>query len=89
MTASRNKTIAALARLGVTPRGFSREEAAAYIGIGPVKFDELVAAGRMPPAKRIGSRRVWDRTKLDDAFDRLPDDGDDGEAEDVWSRARA
>ena len=53
------------------PRGLCREEAAAYIGIGPSKFDALVAAGDMPKPLRIGTRVIWDRRALDRAFDAL------------------
>jgi len=60
----------------ITPRGFSREEAAAYVGIGATKFDEMVRDGRMPPAKIIDGRRVWDVRKLDIAFDDLSDAGE-------------
>jgi predicted DNA-binding transcriptional regulator AlpA len=52
-------------------RGLSRVEAAAYIGISPSKFDELVADGRMPRPVPIDSRRVWDIRQLDLAFDAL------------------
>jgi hypothetical protein len=38
------------------------------------KFDELVADGRMPRPKRIDSRKVWDRIKLDEAFAALDDE---------------
>jgi hypothetical protein len=55
------------------PRGVCREEAAAYVGLGTTKFDQLVADGRMPQAKQIDGRRVWDVRKLDKAFDALPD----------------
>jgi predicted DNA-binding transcriptional regulator AlpA len=54
-------------------RGLSRDEAALYVGIGPTKFDELVASGRMPRPKTIGTRKVWDVQALDIAFDELPD----------------
>jgi predicted DNA-binding transcriptional regulator AlpA len=57
------------------PRGLSRDESARYIGVGPSKFDEMVSAGLMPRPKRIGSRVVWDRLRLDAAFTDLPDDG--------------
>jgi hypothetical protein len=53
------------------PRGLCREEAAYYIGVGPTKFDELVAGGRMPPSKRIDGRVVWDRVQIDMAFSEL------------------
>lgn len=59
------------------PRGLSRVEAARYIGVSPGTFDKLVAEGSMPPPKEIGSRRVYDRTQLDSAFDALGDGPDD------------
>ena len=40
-------------------RGLSREEAAMYIGVSAAKFDQLVADGRMPAARRIDGRKVW------------------------------
>jgi predicted DNA-binding transcriptional regulator AlpA len=55
------------------PRGLSRVEAAAYIGVSPSLFDEMVKDCRMPSSKRINSRAVWDRKRLDDAFEALPD----------------
>ena len=59
---------------GYPPRGLSRDEAARYIGVSPSKFDEMVSDGLMPRPKRIGSRVVWDRLKLEAAFSDLPDD---------------
>jgi predicted DNA-binding transcriptional regulator AlpA len=53
-------------------RGLSRVEAAAYVGISPCKFDQLIADGRMPGAKRIDGRKVWDIRELDLSFDELP-----------------
>ena len=61
------------AKLGQAPRrGLSRVEAALYVGISPTKFDELVSDGRMPPPKRIDTRKIWDVRALDVAFDALP-----------------
>jgi integrase len=57
------------------PRGLSRGQAAAYIGVSPVTFDEMVKDGRMPPPKAINARRVWDRHALDTAFAELDDAG--------------
>lgn len=71
------------------PRGLSREQAAAYIGVSPTKFDELVKDKRMPGPKTIDGRMAWDRIRLDRAFDALPDrDGHDEEVpvNDVWSK---
>jgi predicted DNA-binding transcriptional regulator AlpA len=56
----------------LSPRGLSREQAAAYVGISPSLFDALVKDGRMPAPKRINSRTVWDRLQLDEAFTALP-----------------
>jgi len=58
----------------LAPRGLSRGEAAAYVGVSPSLFDMLVKDGRMPVPKRINSRTIWDRGKLDAAFDALPDE---------------
>jgi hypothetical protein len=60
------------------PRGLSRVQAAAYIGVSPTLFDQMVDDGRMPKPTRINARTVWDRLKLDAAFVALSDDvGDD------------
>jgi excisionase family DNA binding protein len=56
---------------GVTPRCFSREQAAAYLGISEDLFERLVQGGVLPSPLRFGSRRVWDRAALDGAVDRL------------------
>jgi len=61
------------------PRGLSRVEAAAFIGISPSMFDLMVKDGRMPGPKRIGSRVVWDRVKVESYFAALPDEGGDGD----------
>lgn len=53
-------------------RGLNREEAAIYVGIGVTKFDEMVDDGRMPCARIIDGRKVWDIRRLDMAFDSLP-----------------
>jgi predicted DNA-binding transcriptional regulator AlpA len=60
----------------LAPRGLRRADAAAYIGVSPSKFDEMVADRRMPRAKRIDGRVVWDRLSLDLAFDDLPENSD-------------
>ena len=58
----------------LAPRGLSLSEAAAYIGVGATKFNEMVNDARMPKPKRIDGRNVWDRLKLDAAFANLPGD---------------
>ena len=81
MSLTRNRGIAAVNRYSVSclppslaPRGLSRMQAAEYIGVGVTKFDEMVGDGRMPRPKRIDGRVVWDRVKLDEAFDALDDE---------------
>lgn len=58
----------------LVPRGLSRVQAAAYIGVSPSKFDKLVLSRRMPKAKIVDARRVWDRFALDMAFAMLPEE---------------
>lgn len=64
-----------LSHLPTWPRGLSRTLAASYIGVSPTKFDEMVADGRMPKPKQIDGRVVWDRARLDESWDALPDKG--------------
>ena len=60
-------------------RGLNRIEAAAYIGVSPSKFDEMVRDGRMCSPKRIDARVIWDIRQLDAAFDSLASEVDDTE----------
>ncbi len=46
-------------------------EAAAYIDLSPGTFDRLVEEGKMPRAKKVYSRLIWDRHEIDLAFDVL------------------
>ena len=66
--------------LSIEPRGLKRVHAAAYVGVSPSLFDEMVADGRMPHPKQVNSRKVWDRRELDVSFDALPKK----EAADPW-----
>jgi predicted DNA-binding transcriptional regulator AlpA len=59
--------------LGLTPRFLSREQAAAYVGVGATVFDAEVAAGVWPQAMRRGARDgrlTWDRHLIDAWADR-------------------
>ena len=38
------------------PRGLSRDQSAAYVGVGVTKFNEMVEDGRMPPPKHVDGR---------------------------------
>jgi len=68
----------------IVPRGLSRSQAAAYIGVGATLFDRLVMAGTMPRPREIGGRRVWDRQEVDRAFEELPHVGDAASARNPW-----
>ncbi len=61
----------------LAPRGLSRVQAAAYIGVSVSLFDAMVKDGRMPKPTRINARTVWDRIKLDEAFAALSDEDRD------------
>ena len=59
-----------MAGLPYWPRCLSRDQAAAYVGVSPGKFDQEVEAGIWPPGEHRGGRVLWDRTLLDMAQDR-------------------
>lgn len=73
--------------VSLPPRGLSRVYAAAYIGVSPSKFDEMVADKRMPRPIHIDGRRVWDRVKVDEAFAALGE-GDGAKPRSVWDEFR-
>ena len=60
---------------GVPPRGLSRTESAAYLGVSPTLFDEMVKDGRAPQPRLVNTRAIRDRIQLDAAFDALPTKG--------------
>lgn len=70
--------------LSLPPRGLNRERSAAYVGVSPSKFDEMVKDGRMPQPREIDGRVVWDRLELDLAFSALPHRGAHAEEADRW-----
>lgn len=58
---------------GPEPRYLNRQQAAAYLGVSTTTFDEEVAAGLWPQARRRGAkgrRLTWDRKLLDSFADR-------------------
>ena len=71
--------------VSLPPRGLSRVEAAAYVGISPSLFDRGIKDRLWPRPFRVYGRVLWDRLKLDAAFAALSDAGQDGE--DRWDRA--
>lgn len=70
-----------MSRADITARlpfliGLSREEAAAAIGVSARTFDAMVTDGKMPVARMIGTRKVWDVDEIRAAFKSLPRDGE-------------
>ena len=62
--------------LAIEPRGLNRIKSACYIGIGDGLYDQMVTDGRVSKPKHINARLVWDRRKLDEAFDALPENAE-------------
>jgi hypothetical protein len=65
------------------PRGLSRVQAAAYVGVSPTLFDRGVKEGKLPRPFRFYGRTLWDLRKLDAAIDSLDTNG---EADDPCAR---
>lgn len=55
------------------PRLVDGVRAAAYVGFGTTKFQEMVEEGRMPKAIHVDGNPRWDRHELDAAVDDLKD----------------
>lgn len=61
------------AMMPTEPRGLSRVDAAAYVGIGVTLFDKLVHKGTLPQGIKLEGRVLWDRRALDRAMDEIFD----------------
>ena len=72
---------------GTIPFAVSREIAASLIGVSPAKFDELVAAGRMPQPREIDRRVLWDTDELRASFRAIPRRGERS-IENSWADVR-
>lgn len=73
----------------ISPRGLSRDEAAAYCGLSPTGFDEWVKR-RIVPGPIPGTQR-WDLKAIDVALDRASgiETITGGTAFDQWKARRA
>lgn len=69
---------------GRWPRGLRLDEAAAYVGVSATKFDEWVKRAVMPRPKRQDGVVLWDRYRLDQSFDALPEEADKVQI-DTWA----
>jgi len=52
-------------------RGLDHDEAAIYVGVSMVTFDQMMSDGRLPKPSEFDGEFVWDLVQLDRAFDRL------------------
>jgi hypothetical protein len=78
----------ALADLGIVPRLLTREQAAAYCGVGLTTFTAWVRRGIIPGP--VPQTHRWDRKVIDVALDVLSriDDNPEGKALDHWKATR-
>jgi hypothetical protein len=69
----------------LAPLGLNRVQAAAYVGVSPSLFDEMVNDGRMPVARRANTRKLWLLDELRGAAFGLPADSEaKSESADFW-----
>jgi predicted DNA-binding transcriptional regulator AlpA len=69
---------------GVLPRGLSRAQAAAVVGVSPVTFDRMIKDKLMPEPIRVYGRVLWDVRAIHLAFDAL--DGAAAEGDSRWNK---
>ncbi len=69
----------------MNPRGLSRSCAAEYVGCSPRKFDQMILDGLMPAPRLIGTKKIWDRVELDEAFEALPREVEGGEWDEFFN----
>jgi len=58
--------------LSLPPFGVNREQAAALLGISTTLFDWAAANGKMPRARVLKGRKIWDVDEIREFFKRLP-----------------
>lgn len=72
---------------GVLPFLVAREAAAALVGVSASKFDEMVQDGRMPEARRVDARVLWDTDEIRAAVRLLPRRGGrNADGSNPWDR---
>lgn len=65
-----------MTRPALTPRLLKAPDAAAYLGMGPTKFQELVREGRIAQPRDVDGLVLWDIRDLDAFVDNLPRRGE-------------
>lgn len=69
----------------MNPRGLSRSCAAEYVGCSLRKFDQMILDGLMPAPRLIGTKKIWDRVELDEAFEELPRELEQGKWDEFFN----
>ena len=64
---------------GAWPRGLSDPLAAVYVGVSLNKYIAEVKAGLWPEPETRGRRKITDRCKIDEAWDRRDQDESGGD----------
>ena len=55
---------------GAWPRGLNCKQAATYVGVSPNTFLTEVKKGLWPKPEERGHRKIFDRYRMDEAWDR-------------------
>ena len=56
------------------------------MGCSPRKFDQLILNGFMPAPRLIGTKKIWDRVELDEAFEELPREAEGDEWDELFNQ---
>lgn len=63
------------------PRMMTLDRAAHWCDLTPAKFEQEVAAGRLPPPVKLGGKDHWSRVSLDECLAQIA-----GEAANDWRK---
>ena len=56
------------------------------MGCSPRKFDQMILDGLMPAPRLIGTKKIWDRVELDEAFEELPREVEGDEWDELFNQ---
>ena len=69
---SNDRHIAKMYNSSISARLITKTMAAEYVGVGTIKFTELVDCGVMPKPVQLSERKImWDKQDLDIAIENL------------------
>ena len=55
------------------------------MGCSSRKFDQMILNGLMPAPRLIGTKKIWDRVELDEAFEELPRELEQGKWDEFFN----